>query len=80
MSALERELDTYKKSLQSLMAQQGKFVVIHEDKIVGTFDSYADALKAGYDKVGTKPFLVKKISPDEHLAYFTRDVTFSCRA
>lgn len=80
MAELKTELETYKKHLQGLMASQGKFVVVHGENILGTFDTYADALKAGYEKVGVKPFLVKRISQDETLAHFSREVRPNCPA
>ena len=43
--ALEKEIETYNRELPNLLAEQGKFVVIHGDKIIGTFVSYEDALK-----------------------------------
>ncbi len=76
---LQKELETYKKALSTLLAHEGKHVVIFGDKIEGIFDSYEDALKIGYEKAGVKPFLVKKISSSEQIAYFTRDVVASCR-
>ena len=71
---LERELKTYTDHLQELKASEGKFVLIHGDQVVGIFESYQDALKAGYEKFGVKPFLVKRISAVESVAYFTREL------
>ena len=76
---LQKELETYKKSLPSLLIHEVKHVVILGDKIEGIFDSYEDALRIGYEKAGVKPFLVRKISAAEQIAYFTRDVVASCR-
>jgi hypothetical protein len=77
--SLERELAVYQKALPGLAAQQGKFVLIFGDDVLGTFESYSDALQAGYNKAGLKPFLVKRISTVENIAYFTRDLN-ACRA
>ena len=76
---LELEMKTYKALLPSLLADEGRFAVICGDKLVGIFDAYADALKAGYEHCGVKPFLVKKISSEETIAYFTRDLVLACR-
>jgi hypothetical protein len=43
------------------LAEEGKFVVVSGDQVVGAYTSYEDALKVGYEKFGLKPFLVKKI-------------------
>jgi len=72
--ALEKEIDTYRRELPNLLGSEGKFVVIEGDKIIGTFSSYEDALKIGYEKCGLKPFLVKKIQAVEQVQYFTRDL------
>lgn len=76
--ALEKEIETYNRELPNLLEQQGKFVVIHENDVVGVFVSYEDALKLGYEKCGLKPFLVKKIQAVEQVQYFSRELEFSC--
>lgn len=76
--ALEKEIETYNRELPNLLAQQGKFVVIHENEIIGVFVSYEDALKIGYEKCALKPFLVKKIQSAEQVHYFSRDLKFTC--
>jgi hypothetical protein len=79
-NALDRELEAYRKALPELLAQEGKFVLIHDEKVIDTFDSYADALKRGYAVAGLAPFLVKRISGTETVAYFTRDFGIPCQA
>ncbi len=74
---LEKELETYRRELPNLLGSEGKFVVIDGEQIIGTFSSYEDALKIGYEKCGLKPFLVKKIQAIEQVQYFTRDL-ISC--
>ena len=76
--ALEKEIETYNRELPKLLSQQGKFVVISGDKVAGIFVSYEDALKAGYEKCGLKPFLVKRIQAVEQVQYFSRDLDFKC--
>jgi hypothetical protein len=72
--ALERELATYRARLPELSAEQGKFILIHGDEVLGIYDSYQDALTAGYEKAGLDPFLVKRISAVETVAYFSREL------
>ena len=74
--ALEKELQTFKRELPNLLAQEGKFVVICGDQITGIYVTYEDDLKVGYDKCGLNPFLVKKIQAVEQVQYFTRDLDF----
>lgn len=76
---LSRELARYQKLLPELAAEEGKFALVFEDALVGVFTSYEDALKAGYEKAGLKPFLVKRINAVESVAFFTRDLTAPCR-
>jgi hypothetical protein len=72
--ALERELAVYNEHLTDLLANEGKYVVVLGEAIEGPFDSYEDALAAGYDKFGVVPFLVKQISRVEPIQYFSRDL------
>jgi hypothetical protein len=80
MAALEKEMITYGKKLPSLIAQQGKFVLIQGDDVVGVYDSYEDALKFGYERFKLDPFLVKQIAPAERVSFFTRDIGSACPA
>lgn len=74
MPARAKELETFKKHLPELAGNEGKFALVADDKIIGTFDSYADALASGYEKMGLKPFLVKQISSVESISFFSRDL------
>ena len=76
--ALETEVETYNRELPRLLDQQGRFVVIHGHDVVGTYDSYADALNVGYDKFELNPFLVKKIESVEQAQCFGRDLELPC--
>jgi hypothetical protein len=72
--ALEKELATYQRKLEELLPHEGKFALIHGDELAGTWDTYEDALQAGYQKFGLTPFLVKRIEWAETVHNFTRDV------
>jgi len=77
--ALEKELQTYKDNLSTLDADEGKFVLIQGEDIVGIYTAYEDALKAGYEKFGVNtPFLVKKIQVVEQVQVITRFLDASC--
>jgi hypothetical protein len=80
MSSLVKESETYKRLLPSLLTEEGKYAVIHEDKLIGVFASYEDALKIGYHQCGINPFLVKRISAEESISYFSRDLSYTCHA
>jgi len=60
---LARELTTYEANLDALLGtHEGKFVLIHEDRIMGAFDNQMDAIARGYDELGNVPFLVKRVT------------------
>ena len=73
-SVLSRELATYNAHLDELLIEQGKFVLVAEDSVLGIFDTYRDALAAGYAARGLSPFLVKQIASHEVAANFTRSL------
>lgn len=77
--ALERELETYHARLESLLDREGQFVVIRGDQIAGIWQTYEDALKAGYEKFGLEPFMVKQILTIEPVHYLTHG-TPVCRS
>jgi hypothetical protein len=74
MKALEKELKTYKDKLPELLADEGKYVLIHEGEVAGTWDTYEDALKEAYLRYKKPPFLVKKIESIEQVYCFTRSI------
>jgi hypothetical protein len=74
---LKQELQTYASHLADLSNQAGKYVLIQDGSVEGTFDTYEDALKVGYSKFKLLPFLVKQISPAERILSFSRDLQFA---
>ena len=67
--ALEKEIETYKKNLPELLAEEGKFVLIKGEEVAGTYAAYEDALEEWYRRYGLDGFLVKQIQAVEKL-YF----------
>ena len=74
--ALAKELETYTRMLPTLAGDEGKFALIRGDELVKVFDTYRDALSAGYERFGLAPFLVKQISSTQLVSYFSRDLRF----
>ena len=72
--ALEVELDTYRRNLEALLADVGKYVLIHKKDVIGVYDTYNDAIQNGYEKCGLEPFLVKQIEAIEKIQFFTRPI------
>lgn len=73
-SVLEAELRTYRRLLPTLVERSGDFAVITGDRLIGTYRTYEDALRAGYGECGIRPFLVKRIEEHESVLFFTRDL------
>ncbi len=80
MTPLEEEIRTYNAKLPELLSDLGKFVLIKGSHVKGIYDTYNDALKAGYETHKEGGFLVKKIAPAEQVLSFTRDLLIECRA
>jgi hypothetical protein len=71
---LKQELETYERLKESLLSEEGNYAVISGTELLGTYTSYEDALKIGYEKCGLKSFLVKKIQAIEPVNFYTRDL------
>ena len=59
--ALEEEQATYRARLAELLADEGKFVLIHGADIVGTYSTSQEAMREGYERFKLEPFLVRRI-------------------
>ena len=69
---LEHEITRYKENFESISKYEGRFALIKGDDEIEIFDTYEDALKAGYQKYAIEPFLVQKINRIETIVNFTR--------
>lgn len=77
---LKAELETYEREKSRLVTEsEGKYVLIHGSQVAGIWDTYQDALAAGYSTFGLEPFLVKQILGIEQVQFFTRDLA-PCRS
>lgn len=72
--ALEVELTTYEANLQSLLADEGKYVLIMGEEVLGIYETYADAIQSGYEKCKLESFLVKQIEATEQVQFITRPI------
>jgi hypothetical protein len=59
---LQKEIETYNANLPELLRSVGRFVLIKGDHIEGICDTYADAIKIGYERFKLAPFFVKQIA------------------
>lgn len=71
---LKTELETYEENRDNLLGREGKFVLIHGKEIASVWDTYEDALQAGYQQFGMTPFLVKQIEGIERVQCFSREL------
>ena len=61
-SVLQQELDFFERQRLDLLAQApGKYVLVKGSELIGIFDTELEAIRAGYQKIGNEPFLVKHI-------------------
>lgn len=51
---LDQEIDTYEKLKPQLLADgnEGKFVLISKDKLLGIYPTQNEAIEQGYEQVG----------------------------
>jgi len=62
LQELTTELKTYGQHRDELLGTaEGKFALIHEDQVIGVYDSKPDAIAQGYERFGNVPFLVKQV-------------------
>ena len=74
---LEKEAKFYDTKVADLIkTDMGKFVLIKEEQIYGTFDAVTDALKYGYEKFDNQPFFVRQILPMQQPLNFTNNYLF----
>lgn len=76
--ALERELETFRRELPTLLQDAGKrgqYALVHGEQVHGVWPTVDEALEAGYQTFGLDPFLVKEVTDNETPQYFSRSVT-----
>jgi hypothetical protein len=71
---LEKETQYFESKLSELQkTEMGKFVLIKDAKIIGTYVALADALKAGYEQFGDQPFFIKQVLPAQQPLNFANN-------
>lgn len=62
---LATELEFYEEHRESLAsAHPGRFLLIHGSALHGSYDTFDDALAAGFSKFGSQPFLAREAGAD----------------
>lgn len=73
----EKEIKVFEQKLPELIKTEvGRFVLIKDDQIIGTFEAIVDALKSGYEKFKDQPFFVKQILPTQQPLNFANNYLF----
>jgi len=68
---LQTELEYFQKHKQEyLKLYKGQFVLIKGEEFAGTFTTEAEAYKAGLEKFGNEPFLIKPVLDNDETASF----------
>ncbi len=62
MAELKNEIAAYEVMRADLEAAHlGKFVVVHDQKLIGTYDSFDAAAKEAVHRFGRGPYLIRQI-------------------
>lgn len=70
--ALDKDLKFYREKLPEWTEHEGKYALIHGQRLVDFYSSYDDAIKVGYSEFGLKPFLVKRVNALEQVQFVSR--------
>ena len=72
---LEKEAKYFDTKLAELVKTDlGKFVLIKDEQLYGTFEASADALKSGYERFKDQPFFVRQILPTQQPLNFANNL------
>ena len=59
---VNKEIAAYEKLQPELEANHmGKWVLIHEEKLVGVFESFEDAAEQAVEKFGRGPYVIRQV-------------------
>ena len=68
---LEKEYKVYLDHLDEFLPHHlNRYVLIKDHEVVGFYDSYEQALKAGLKNFGNVPFFIKMVSKAEEVHFF----------
>ncbi len=64
------ELDTYRRELGRLLSEgeEGRWVLVKGDAVIGTWDTFDEAIEVGCDRFGQTPFLVQQVLTEQPVA------------
>lgn len=63
---IQKEEAWFKKNLPKLLKEhRGKWIVVHQQKLVGIYDSFSKAYKEGINKTQSEQILIRQIRDEE---------------
>lgn len=71
---LEQEWKTFEAHLPELKAHEGKYALIKGGTLFGVFETFDQAMDAGYARFGLQIFMAQKIRIKPAPLPFTRDL------
>jgi len=68
---LQTELNYFNKQRQEwLNTYENQYALVKGEELIGTYTTEAEAYKAGLEKVGNQPFLIKQVvKEDKEISY-----------
>jgi hypothetical protein len=77
---LEEELATYRRELPKMLAShEGEYALVHGQSVDSFWHSRSDAHKAGCERFGLTPFLIKKVEAVEPVYDLYVDLNRPCQ-
>lgn len=72
--SLAEEWETYRREVGRLLAEgnEGRYILIKGQQIIGIWDRQDDALATGYKMFLLQPFMVQRIQERERVVYMIR--------
>lgn len=68
---LQKELNYFNEHRHEwLKTYENQFAIIKDERLIGTYTAEAEAYKAGLEKIGNQPFLIKQVvKEDKEISY-----------
>ncbi len=69
---LREETRTYEAHVAQWTEHEGQFVLIHGSDVIGFYESYEEALTAGYERFGVAAFFVREVRQQPPVQFVSR--------
>ena len=62
MAEITQEIAAYERMQSDLEREHfGKWIVVHDEELIGAYDDFEDAAHAGVQRFGRGPFLLRQV-------------------